>query len=784
MSRQLHLSLHRLALACAWLLCQCAAADEPLQPVAEYRHLAQPLLEQYCYDCHMGDSADGGIAIDALKGSDDFQQDRTHWQKVLARLKSGDMPPPDYDAPTLDERNQLVEWIDTRLNQLDCNGPQDPGWITLRRLNRDQYRNTIRDLLGIDFQPNKTFPPDMLAYGFDNNADMLSLTPVLLEKYLDASREIARQAIPTPETYAGKIRNIAKDKWQGGQFDSEDSRDLWTNGAVEFVYRFDRSGRYWLRVRVSASQAGDDPVQMSLMLDGQPVQTVDVHATQEESEVFAFAVDATEGKHRLGVAFRNDYYDQTDKTDRNLFVKKLEVLGTGDDTLANASPAYGRWFAHEPAAAEWYDAQAWRPQVEQTLRQFAFAAYRRPAPPEEIARLLSLIDSRRQAGDSYQRAMQIALQVMLVSPRFLYIGNVDQQVPPAGETAPGFVIDEYELAARLSYFLWTSTPDATLLRLAHEGRLRAELEPQIARMLRDRRSEQFTTNFPGQWLGTRLLADFQPAESEFDALDDDLRDAMAREASLVFADIVRQDLPVTTLLNADFTYLNERLAKHYGIQGVEGGHFRRVTLAELPPYPGVRGGVLTMAGVLAATSNPDRTSPVKRGKWVLSEIMNEPPPAPPPGVTSLEVVAQHSDRPLSIREQMERHRADPSCAVCHQKMDPIGLALDNYDLVGRWRTEDSTGPLDTSGELPTGEHLDGVADLRDLLVQKPEAFRRSLTEKMLIYALGRGLEYYDECAVREITDRVAHQDDRMQSLIVAIVESTPFQQRRSAATQP
>ncbi|QDU55241.1 DUF1592 domain-containing protein [Aeoliella mucimassa] len=767
-----------LALVATSVSSSFAFADESLQPVADFRHLAQPMLEQYCYDCHSGESADGGIALDEIQGADQFQKDRADWQKVLARVSNGSMPPEDYEAPTAEERTQLAEWINTRLNQLNCNTPQDPGWITLRRLNRDQYRNTIRDLLGVDFEPSKTFPPDVLAYGFDNNADVLTVNPVLLEKYLEAARDISRLAIPTPESVETGVERIPKDKWEGGQFDGEESRTLSTVGSVEFVYHFNQPGRYWLRAKVSASQAGDEPVKMSLMVDGQPVQTVEVYATQEESEQIAFAIDTEAGNLRLGVAFRNDFYDEATKGDRNLYVERFEVIGPLPVAFGELPSAYERWFAAEPSPTDWRDEHAWRTPVAQTLSDFMLAAFRRPAPADELNRLITLVDSRRQAGDSYQQAMQVALQVMLVSPRFLYIGNVDEAPRSDAQGEAGYEVDEYELAARLSYFLWSSTPDATLLRLASEGRLRAELPAEVARLLRDRRSEQFTTNFAGQWLGTRLLADLEPDESQFDGFDAELREAMTREANLVFADVVRQNLPLTTLIDANFTYLNQRLATHYGIAGIEGDQFRRVSLAELAPYPGVRGGVLTMAGVLASTSNPDRTSPVKRGKWVLSELLAEPPPAPPPGITSLEVVAERSKRPLSVREQMELHRAEPSCAVCHQKMDPLGLALENYDMVGRWRTEDNTGPINSAGELPSGDKIAGVADLRSLLAAQPDAFRRCLAEKLLTYGLGRGLEYYDECTLREICRRALDDGDKMQTLILAVIESPAFQQRR------
>lgn len=757
------------------------ALGEELAPIAEYQHLAGPLIEQYCLDCHSGDSADAGLELDKLQSGDRFQEDRTTWTHVAARLKGGDMPPADYDVPSDAERAQLIDWVEAKLNQLDCSVPQDPGWVTLRRLNRDQYRNTIHDLLMVDFEPAKTFPPDELAYGFDNNADMLSLTPVLLEKYLDAARTISRRVMFVPELQTENVIDVPPLGWQGGQSERDGRRELWSNGAVEFVHEFPKAGRYWMRVRVGADQAEDEPVRMAVLDDSHVVQMIDVHVNGETSEEFTLPFDVEQGKKRLGVAFTNDFKNEIH--DRNLFIEKFEIIGPHEELMQDAPSAHQTWFAETPTPGEWRDEQAWRPIAQRSLEQFATVCFRRPVNESEVARLIVLLDNRRCSGDTYERAMQIALEAMLISPRFLFIGNVDEDPKePAGDER-GYRVDEYELAARLSYFLWSSMPDATLMQLASEGQLRTQLGSQIDRMLSDPRGEQFTKHFPGQWLGTRLLGDLVPDEKQFKSFDGPLRRAMAREAEMLFAEVVRLDLPITTLLDADFTFLNERLAKHYGISGIEGRHFRRVEFADLEAFEGVRGGVVTMAGVLTATSNPDRTSPVKRGKWVLAELMGAPPPDPPPGITALEEVTKHSDKPLSMREQMALHREDPSCAVCHEQMDAIGLALENYDLVGRWRTEDNVGMIDASGELPTGEKINGAADLTTILIERRDAFRRCLAEKLLTYALGRGLEYYDECAIREIAARTAENDDKMRSLILAVVESTPFQQRRCEVTE-
>ncbi len=754
-------------------------ADEPLQPVPSYENFAAPLLDQYCSACHAGDAPEAGLALHKIEGGDQFQRNRDQWKSVVRRLRIGDMPPEGYELPTDGERQQLIEWIETRLAEFDCSGSQDPGWVTLRRLNRDQYKNTISDLLGVEFEPAKTFPPDELAYGFDNNADMLSLTTVLLEKYLDASRSISHVALRTPESIVDGWIDLPKHKWEGGNYDHVDARELSTEGTVECEHDFRRPGRYAIRVTASASQAGNERARLSILVANRVLQTYTLHTDDEEEiETFTTMFDFPAGRQRIGVAFVNDYYDEVTRQDRNLFVRRIEIVGPLEEVDSDAPVAHDRWFADGPALDEWRHYTRWRGRTRKILQRFATRAYRRPPPEEEIERLISLIDRQRLAGDTYERAMQAALQAMLVSPRFLFIGNVDQPSQAPEQGSRGYRIDEYELASRLSYFLWSSMPDERLFSLAGEGRLREQLPDEVDRMLRDRRSSRFSNNFAGQWLGVRQLAEFEPDESQFPGFDDDLRRAMTREAELVLAEVIREDLPITTLLDADFTYLNARLASHYGIDDVRGKFFRRVAVAEVPVFAGVRGGVLTMAGVLATTSNPNRTSPVKRGKWVLGELLGAEPPAPPPGIDSLDEVVRAHDRKLSIREQMALHRADPSCAVCHEQMDAIGMALENFDAVGRWRNEDEAGPIDASGELPSGEKIVGAADLRQVLLARGDAFRKCLAEKMLTYALGRGLEYYDECAVREIVDRVEAEDDRMQSLVMAIVESTPFQQRR------
>lgn len=778
--KSIQLPARSLCVMVALLLTGQARGDQPLEPIPSYVNGPRPLLENYCLECHSGDAAEAGLSLDRLDGEEGFQRFRKMWQKVARRVEQGEMPPADYGTLSPDEREQLTGWIEARLAEFTCDQPVDPGWVTLRRLNREQYRNTVRDLLGVDFDPTELFPRDELAYGFDNNADILSLTPVLIEKYLDAAHQIARQAIVVPEDLRRPSRRVLKRRWEGGNRQSDDVFGLYTNGTIEFDYNFPTSGRYLLRAVVSPDQAGDEPVQVGLVDQGEVVKRVDLPGADDQWEEIHLELQVEEGKRRLGVAFLNDFYVEstatTPRQDRNLFVRKMEIVGPLEEGMRSLPTAHRKWFATRPTLTEWQHSEQWRGVARDSLERFLLAAYRRPAPDSEVERLLQLADLARRQGSTYEQAMQGVVQAVLVSPRFLFVGYLDPE-PTSAEEGGAALVDQFELASRLSYFLWNSTPDAQLLELAAAGRLRNELDAQIDRMLRDARMKRFVASFTGQWLGTRELAEVAPDRELFPDFDEPLREAMAREAELVFADLVRTNASIVNLINADFTYLNDRLAEHYGIPGVQGGHFRRVSLDSLPPEAGVRGGVLTMGGVLTVTSFPTRTAPVLRGKWILGELLGREPPPPPPDIPGL---GEPSDgiSALSFREQLEKHRESPSCFACHVEMDPLGFALESYDAVGRWRTEDGGRAVDATGELPGGEKLDGIVDLRQALLTRRGEFQRVLIEKMLTYALGRGLEYYDECVVDQIARDLDHNDHRIQSLMKGVIGSEPFQKRR------
>ncbi len=624
------------ALLIAWLLASASAASgqEPELSDAYFGERIAPLIEQYCGDCHAGQEAEAGIRLDRSDSLDKVRQERSIWLKVLGQLQASAMPPSDADQPTAEERELLRVWIDRAVNSVDCSGPVSPGRVTLRRLNRHEYRNTIRDLLGIDYAPAADFPADDVGYGFDHIGDVLSLPTILMEKYLAAAEEISRQAL---------------------------------------------------------ADASSEPQ------------------------------DAQQRLPRRPIILRRP----------------------GEE-----------WTPQAAAAAN--------------LAPLAAAAFRRPVTDAEVARLAQLVAQAVDDGESFEAGMQLALQAILISPHFLFRVELD----PEGD-AETRQLNDHELAVRLSYFLWSTMPDAELFDAAREGRLQdlSELEQQVRRMLADPKSQALIENFAGQWLQLRNLDTLTFDPARFPGCDAQLLADMREETLQFFAALVREDQSLLRLLDADFTFVNQRLAAHYGLAGVTGNEFRRVSLQGTP-----RAGILTHASVLAVTSNPSRTSPVKRGKFVLDNLLGAPPPPAPANVPQLD----DANRALTgtLRQRLEQHRADPGCASCHQLMDPIGFALEHFDAVGRYRTTDAGQPIDASGALPSGDQFSGLDELRGLLLAKRrDDVARCLVEKMLVYALGRGLEYYDQCAVNNIRQALEQDDYRFSRLVLGVVQSQPFQKR-------
>lgn len=740
---------------------------------SEFAEQVRPFLAKYCVACHSGGEPEADLALDRFTDLAAAATQPESWGKVREYLRSQLMPPPEETQPTAAERKAVVDWIEAQFSGVDCGLEKDPGRVTIRRLNRTEYNNTIRDLIGLDFHPADDFPADDVGYGFDHIGDVLSMPPILLEKYLSAAEEIAERAIyvHTPDKLPKQTFAAAKiGHKEGNPYGPSGCWLLASTGEVFTDVEFGK-GEYMIRSRAFAQQAGDEPAKMAFRLDGQEVHVADITADASEPAVYETKVSVEPGKKRVALAFVNDFYDPKNpdpkRRDRNLAIEWLEVQGPLDAPPPPPSETHQRIIFCEPVDGN--DREC----AEKILTAFATRAYRRPVRPEEVERLVRFVDLARADGSSFEEGVRLAVEAALVSPKFLFRIEHDRGQRPGEPAQASYPVDEFELATRLSYFLWSSMPDEELFREATNKTLRKNLAAQVTRMLRDDKSSALVDNFATQWLEVRRLKTVSPDPKKFPSFDEALREAMLSETTLFFAAIVREDRSVLDLLDADFTFLNERLAKHYGIRGVEGPEFRRVQLTNPD-----RGGVLAQASVLTVTSNPTRTSPVKRGKWVLEQLLGAPPPPPPPGAGELkddEQVAKQG----SLRERTEQHRANPACASCHALMDPLGFGLENFDATGAWRDRDGAFFIDPSGVLVDGSAFKGPKELKTLLKNKKDEFGRCFTEKMLTYALGRGLEPYDKCAVDDIASALARDGYRFSTLIQQVVASDPFQKRRA-----
>ena len=598
-----------------------------------------PVLEEYCYACHGDGQNKGGIQLDVFKTVGDVHRGYKLWEQVFRKVRAGEMPPEGRKKrPSKEEQALIAGWIRHSLDDFYVNSPPDPGRVTVRRLNRSEYNNVIRDLLKVDFKPAKDFPPDDSGHGFDNIGDVLSMSPLLLEKYLAAAEKIAEQAVAVPAR-------------------------------------------------------------------GQPMDPKRLTAFQQQ--YFRYPIS------------------------RNL----------------------------RRAAAEGF------------VRPFLRRAYRREVTQEEVGRVMRLAKQAVDDGGSFEEGVRLAVMATLISPHFIFRWELDGA---PGKPKAIRSLNEFELASRLSFFIWGSLPDDQLLQLANQGQLRKNLNAEVSRMLKDQRAESLVENFAGQWLELRNLNVYRPDRKLFPSYTPELRDDMRRETELLFAHVMRGNRSVLELISADYSFLNTRLAAHYGIKNINGNNFRQVSLKGTG-----RGGILGHASVLTITSDPNRTSPVKRGKYVLENILGTPPPPPPPDVPELEVTGANKG---TLREQMIKHRTNAVCASCHEKMDPIGFAFEHFDAIGRYREQDNGKPIDATGKLDTGESFKNASDLRGIVVgKKRDFFARCLTEKMLTYALGRGLEYYDKRTVDKIVQRLQKNGYQFNELVGGIVTSLPFDMKRGEA---
>jgi len=634
--RQFDVRLSVLILA-STLGASLALAADPVK--ASFEKDILPLIEDHCFACHGDGQEKGGIKFDSFKAAGDVHRGYKLWEQVFRKVRAGEMPPEGRKKrPNKEEQALITGWIRHSLDDFYVNSPPDPGRVTVRRLNRSEYNNVIRDLLKVDFKPAKDFPADDSGHGFDNIGDVLSMSPLLLEKYLAAAEKIAEQAVVVPTR-------------------------------------------------------------------GQPMNP-----------------------NRL-TAFQRQYFRYP--IPRNL----------------------------RRRAAEGF------------IRPFLRRAYRREVTQEEVGRVMRLAKQAVDDGGSFEEGVRLAVMATLISPHFIFRWELDgaPDNPKAIRS-----LNEFELASRLSFFIWSSLPDDQLLQLANQGQLRKNLNAEVSRMLKDQRAESLVENFAGQWLELRNLNVYRPDRKLFPSYTPELRDDMRRETELLFAHVMRGNRSVLELISADYSFLNARLAAHYGIKNINGNNFRQVSLKGTG-----RGGILGHASVLTITSDPNRTSPVKRGKYVLENILGTPPPPAPPDVPELEMTGANKG---TLREQMIKHRANAVCASCHEKMDPIGFAFEHFDAIGRYRTQDNGEPIDAAGKLDTGESFKNASDLRGIVVgKKRDLFARCLTEKMLTYALGRGLEYYDKRTVDKIVQRLQQNGYQFNELVGGIITSLPFDMKRGEA---
>ena len=759
-----------LAFTSAKLLCA--------QSEVAYRNQVQPLLARYCYSCHSDQAKTGNLSLEALRNYPAAAAQPKTWERVVDKVITGMMPPPGLPAPSAEERQAIAAWAASLPGV--SGGKGEPGRVTARRLNRAEYNNTIRDLLGVALRPADDFPVDDSGYGFDNIGDVLSLSPMLMEKYLSAARKIASLAVRESGSgnslspailghYLGKRSGDGESIAAGAAANSYLAYSI--RGALYGSFVFPNEATYEFRFRVVDRRLDESrAVPVVLCIDGQPVYSGDVEGGRRgnyQRGEYTARVPVGAGAHAFRVSFphlaaRDPRENVAADKIRKLFVEYLDIVGPFD--AKPAGPAtYGRVFACGHARGG-HKADCARTVAASLARR----AWRRTPTADEVDRLTALVDNATGDGGSFEHGVELVLQALLSSADFLFRF---ERIPVASASAGPRAVDDHQLASRLSYFLWSSMPDDELLRLAGAGKLRTPgvMQAQVRRMLADAKADALVENFAGQWLQLRSLVRAKPDPARFPTVDDELLDAMRAETTAFVGAIFREDRSVLELLDAPFTFVNAQLARHYGIDGITGEAMQRVTLGDS------RRGLLTQASVLTVSSYPTRTSPVIRGKWVLENILGAPPPPPPPNVPLIE--ESKIDPNVSFRMQLEQHRANPTCAACHSQMDQIGFGFENYDAVGAWRTREGKNPVDSSGTLPGGRTFQGPIELIGILKGQSEAFARTFAGKLLTFALGRGLERYDREAVDRIVHSAAKTNYKFSTFVTQIVSSEPFLMR-------
>jgi mono/diheme cytochrome c family protein len=801
---------------CILLSASTEASSEPAS-IKEYQKTILPLLEKHCFECH-GDGYDKGkVSFDTLETNAQILEP-TLWLKVLSNTRAGLMPAEDNPRLTAAEQATLERWIKQDVFHLDPKNP-DPGRVTVRRLNRVEYRNTIHDLLGVDYNTDHEFPPDDTGFGFDNIGDALTTSPMLMEKYVAAAQAVVKQAVPLV------ARKPTETLVRGDSFAGQNARSKWGKRQLIFSepaniaasYKNDLPGSYRVKfdLQVNGSYYPDTgKARVILKVDGKEIANQELAYHDEKDFTFQSTHKWQPSEHTFSIELQPTAAETKKETIVDLFVTGVTVEGPLEKSTWVSTENYEKYFPREVPKGK-AERHAYAAEL---LGAFASKAYRRPLDDDTANRLASLAEATySQKGKTFEQGVAHAMAAVLASPRFLFKLEQPSALAVGQPYAP---VDEYSLASRLSYFLWSTMPDAELMTLASKNELRKNIPAQVDRMLKDPRSDNLARNFTGQWLQARdvegiasnprqiivrdegeegtlrqlrqawMKGDEATAKAMAAKIDrlveskpdltKDVRAAMRRETEMYFAYVARENRPVTELIDSNYTFLNEDLAKMYDIGGVTGPDLRKVTLPDGNP----RGGMLTQGSALLVTSNPDRTSPVKRGLFVLANFLGTPPPPPPANVPALE--ASETDfkgQEPTLRDVLKLHRESPMCASCHNRMDPIGLAFENFNAYGAWRNTERKQAIVAVGNLITGETFSSVSELKKILANDHrEEFYHTLTSKLMTYATGRGMEYYDVETIDQIVKRLDAQDGKFNALLAGIIESAPFQKMRTQAT--
>ncbi len=734
----------------------------PLSAQQEFKQVILPFLDKHCYECHDAELKKGGIDLEAIKDDAGMFQQQRMWRELVQLVADGQMPPSKKkERPTQAEVDALAGAVSTLLRRATSAQKPDPGSVTVRRLNRSEFNATVRDLCLVEGDFSADFPADDTGYGYDNIGDVLSFSPVHLERFLSAGERIASLALPDKESPPASFNLDLSRMLPRGRVE-EQARYFLPATTIVGQVEATRDGEYIARLDLWAGgERTDPPAELLITVAGRAVGRLSVKTSPNRrfgTHEAKFTLPA--GRHEMKLTWTNAPAAGY-KGKRSLSGHRVRLIGPLD-----VRTGLQRRLA-EVAGRQQGEARA-----RAVVNWFVSRAFRRPVTPAELARYVKVFLDAEKAGGDWEDGARAVVAVSLASPKFVFRAEQDER-PSGPEVRP---VGEFALASRLSYFLWGSMPDDALLQEAFAGTLHKNLSAQASRLLRDGRASHLVTGFGIQWLQLRRLSAVEPDPKMFPEFDDAMRIAMSRETELFLSEVFREDRPLTDLLDADFTYVNAALARLYRLPysgGRTGDGFTRVTLPK-----GERGGLLTQASILTATSNPDRTSPVKRGKWILEQILGTPPPAAPAGVAALE---SQKELKGTLRERMEQHRANPNCASCHNRMDAIGFAFERFDAIGRLREVDEGRPIDPAGVLPDGRAFSGAAELKRLLRADERKFIRNLAANLLTFALGRGLDYYDEPALDEIVEKTLKGGGRFSAMVMAVTESVPFRLRRGAS---